>query len=48
MADLIVLADMHTLQISLPWHPLIAAAFLFLVGFVVLRLIIRLWDLVGF
>lgn len=45
---MILLAEMHTLQISLPWHPLIAGMMLFLAGFIILRVIIRIWDLVGF
>lgn len=43
-----VLGVMHTISISLPWHPLLAAVMVFIVGFLVVRVFMRIWDLVGF
>lgn len=42
-----ILATVHTIEIILPSSPLIGVAFLFLVGFVIIRIGIRIWDLVG-
>lgn len=42
-----VLAAVHSVQIMLPYSAMIIMILLFLVGFVVIRIAIRIWDLVG-
>lgn len=45
---ILLLSEVHTVRITLFHSNLIIMILFFLGSFVVLRLVIRLWDLIGF
>jgi len=39
-----ILATMNTMQITLPFHPILAGAFAFIAIFVVVRVTLEIWS----